>query len=89
MNKALEYFNEMVSSNQLDYQDEKPKCDLITNQLRAISCIENRALFDIKRNRILFVNKLIFIEDDLFIRGAYDYKVEDYGKTWREVREND
>lgn len=33
MNKALEYFDDMVESNQLDYGDEKPKCDLIRKQL--------------------------------------------------------
>ena len=90
MNKALEYFEDMVSSNQLDYNDEETKCDLIRNQLRAISCIENRTLFDIVANKIIFVNKLIYIGNDLVIKGyVYEYKVADYGKDWREVREND
>lgn len=90
MNKALEYFEDMVSSNQLDYNDEEIKCDLIRNQLRAISCIENRALFDIEQEQVVFVNKLIYIDNDLMIKGYLEvYKVENYGKTWREVREND
>lgn len=33
MNKALEYFNEMVSSNQLDYNDEFKKVKIIRDAL--------------------------------------------------------
>lgn len=90
MNKALEYFEDMVFANQLDYNDEKPKCNLIRKQLRAIGCIENRAIFDLETNKIAFVNKLIYIGDDLIIKSYFnDYKVDDYAITWREVREND
>ena len=31
--KALQYFKEMVVCSQLDYYDEKPKCDLIFKEL--------------------------------------------------------
>jgi hypothetical protein len=92
MSKALEYFEDMVFCNQLDYNDEKSKCDLIRNQLRAISCIENRAVFDIKQNKIVLVDKLIYIGDYLIIKsylGFDEFKVDDYGKTWREVRESE
>lgn len=87
MNKALDYFNDMVFCNQLDYNAEEIKRDLIRNQLATISCIENRALFDIEANKIVFVNKLISTGDELIIKGyVYEYNVADYGKTWREVR---
>ena len=91
MNKALEYFEDMVSCNQLDYNDEKPKCELIRNQLRAIKCLESGAVIDIKQKKVVFVNKIIDLYDvGLCIRG-YDnsYRIEDYGKTWREVTIND
>ncbi len=86
MNNALEYFNDMVITKQLK------RCDLIRNQLVAISCIENRAVFDIKQNKIVLVDKLIYIGDYLIIKsylGFDEFKVDDYGITWREVREND
>ena len=88
MSKALEYFEDMVECNQLDYGDEKPKCDLIKNQLKAISCIEARAVYNIKENKIVFVNKLIYWGNDLMIIGyssESNFKVADYGITWKEV----
>ena len=90
MNKALEYFEDMVFENQLDYGTENKKCNLIINQLRAIGCINNRAIFDMEKNQVVFVNKLIYIENALIIKGYLkDYKVDEYGKSWREVREDD
>lgn len=92
MSKALQYFEVMVFCNQLDYQDEKPKCDLIRNILRAINGIESRAVYNIKEKKIVFVNKLIYWGNDLMIIGyssESNFKVDDYGITWREVRRDD
>ena len=51
----------------------------------ALECIKNRTLFDMRINKMVFVNKLIYWENDLMIRGYNDaYKVEDYGITWKE-----
>lgn len=87
MNKALDIFLKQSDVRLLYTSEER---SLILNQLVAISCIENRALFDIKKKKIVFVNKLIYIGEDLMIKSYFDeYKVEDYGKTWREVREDD
>lgn len=87
MNKALDIFIKQGNVRLLYTSEER---SLIENQLRAISCIENRALFDIEANKIVLVNKLIYIGDELVIKGyVYEYKVADYGKDWREVREND
>ena len=43
MSKALEYFEKMVECNQLDYQDEKPKCDLIESELKKAELFDNVA----------------------------------------------
>lgn len=91
MNKALEYFDDMVESNQLDYGDEKPKCDLIRKQLRAIKCLEAGAILSIKSNNIVFVNKIMDRYDTGLCLIGYKkpYKLEDYGKTWKEVNGNE
>ena len=44
MSKALEYFEEMKECNQLDYQDEKPKCDLIESELKKAERFEKLLL---------------------------------------------
>ena len=44
MSKAAEYFEEMVECNQLDYQDEKPKCDLIFSELKKAERFEKLLL---------------------------------------------
>ena len=57
----------------------------MTNTERALNCIKKRMLFDLRKNQMVFVNKLIYWEDDLMIRGYDDYyKAEDYGITWKE-----
>ena len=89
MSKALEYFEDMVSCNQLDYNDEKPKCDLIRSQLRAIKCLEAGAIIDIEHKKVVFVNKIIDLYDEgLCLKGyGRSYRIKDYGKTWKEVKE--
>ena len=42
MSKAIEYFEEMVECNQLDFGDEKPKCDLIINDLEFANTMKHK-----------------------------------------------
>ena len=51
---------------------------------KAIISIKKRSLYDIKKEKYVFVNKLIYWYDDLMIKGYVNdnYIVEDYGKTW-------
>ena len=60
MSKALEYFEDMVKSNQLDYNDEKVKCDLIRNCLLSL---------DIIKNKKVDTKYLISIIRDKYIKG--------------------
>ena len=54
------------------------------NEEIALQAIRQRAVYDLKKNKYLFVNKLIYWKDDLMITGyAVQYKVSDYGKTWK------
>lgn len=85
MSKALDVFIKRCDIRLLFTSEERA---LILNQLRAISCIEARAVYNIKENKIVFVNKLIYFGDDLMIIGyskESNFKVDDYGITWREV----
>ena len=53
------------------------------NQI-ALLAIKRRAIYDLKLNSYVWVNKLIYYGDDLMITGyAVQYKVSDYGKTWK------
>ena len=49
MNKALEYFDHMVHCDQLDRDGEKPKCDLIRNQLKCIDILQKHFIFKISK----------------------------------------
>ena len=50
----------------------------------ALLAIKRRAIYDLKLNSYVWVNKLIYYGDDLMITGyAVQYKVSDYGKTWK------
>lgn len=50
----------------------------------ALLAIKRRVVYDLKLNEDVFVNKLIYWEDELMITGyAVQYKVSDYGKTWK------
>ena len=55
---------------------------------KAIKCIKNRKVYNIKLKKDVFVNKLIYWEDDLMLIGykttESQFKVEDYGITWKE-----
>lgn len=59
---------------------------------KAIKCIKNRSAYNIKLKKDIFVNKLIYWGDDLMLTGYSEksqFKVEDYGITWKEVEEDD
>ena len=59
---------------------------------KAIKCIENLRAYNIELKAHVFVNKLIYWKDDLMLTGYSDnsqFKVEDYGITWKEVEDND
>ena len=50
----------------------------------ALLAIKRRVVYDLKLNSYVWVNKLIYYGDDLMITGyAVQYKVADYGKTWK------
>ena len=98
MNKEYEALNWLktecyVESPQDEMFDEC--CDVIVQALlktekleKAIKCIEKRSIYSIELKEYVFVNKLIYWEDDLMIIGYSDksqFKVEDYGITWKEV----
>lgn len=56
----------------------------MTNNEIALLAIKRRVVYDLKLNEDVFVNKLIYWKDDLMITGyASQYKVSDYGKTWK------
>lgn len=56
----------------------------MTNNEIALLAIKRRVVYDLKLNEYVFVNKLIYWEDELMITGyAVQYKVADYGKTWK------
>ena len=55
---------------------------------KAIKSIKNRCVYDIAKQKYVFVNMLIYYGKDLMIKGYTDiYKVDDYGKTWQECQE--
>ena len=50
----------------------------------ALLAIKQRAVYDLNLNEYVWVNKLIYWEDELVILGyAVNYKVSEHGKTWR------
>lgn len=56
----------------------------MTNSEIALLAIKHRVVYDLKLNSYVWVNKLIYCGDDLMISGyAVQYKVADYGKTWK------
>lgn len=56
----------------------------MTNSEIALLAIKRRAIYDLKLNEYAWVNKLIYWKDELMITGyAHNYKVSDYGKTWK------
>lgn len=57
---------------------------------KAIKCIKHRCVYDIAENKFVFVNILIYYDKDLMIKGYTNiYKVDDYGKTWRDCRKKE
>lgn len=54
----------------------------------ALECIKHRTIYDIEHDGLTFVNKLIYWGDELMIMGyVNNYKVSDYGVTWKPVSE--
>lgn len=54
------------------------------NSQIALQAIKRRVAYDLKLNSYVWVNKLIYYGDDLMITGyASQYRVSDYGKTWK------
>lgn len=51
----------------------------------ALLAIKRRVVYDLKLNSYVWVNKLIYWKDELMIVSGYasQYKVSDYGKTWK------
>lgn len=50
----------------------------------ALDCIKYRCVYDMSQKENVFVNKLIYQGDVLFIKGYTNaYKVEDYDRTWK------
>lgn len=88
MSKALDIFLKQSNARLLYTSEER---SLIENQLRAMKCLESGAIFDIEKKQVVFVNKIMDLYDiGLCIRGyGNSYRVVDYGKTWREVREDE
>ena len=85
MSKALDIFLKRGNVRILYTSEERI---LIENQLRAIKCLEAGAVFDIEKKQVVFVNKIMDIYDiGLVIMGySLSYRIEDYGKTWKEVK---
>lgn len=60
-------------------------CKQIQKDLEVLETIKKRSLYDMKKKKDQFVNKLIYWDDDLMIIGYgldNKYKAKDYGKTW-------
>ena len=56
----------------------------------ALQAIKNRAVYDLKLNEYVWVNKLIYWEDELMVVGyAVNYKASEYGKTWKLVDDDE
>lgn len=54
------------------------------NEEIALLAIKHRAIYDLKLNSYVWVNKLIYWEDELMISSyAVHYRVSDYEKTWK------
>ena len=55
------------------------------NEEIALLAIKRRVVYDLKLNSYVWVNKLIYWKDELMISSGYavQYKVSDYGKTWK------
>lgn len=52
----------------------------------ALLAIEHREVYDLKLNRWVWVNKLIYWGDELMILGyamEAQYKASEYGSSWR------
>lgn len=52
----------------------------------ALLAIEHREVYDLRLNRFVWVNKLVYWGDELMILGysmEAEYKVYDYGSSWR------
>lgn len=89
---AQRYYDNLISLLNKEIEDEPLRelailyVDDIIDELEvyntAIKCIKNRMLYDIEQNKNVFVNKLIYWEDELMINGINPYKVKDYKKTW-------
>lgn len=56
------------------------------NREAALLAIEHRAVYDLKLNGWVWVNKLIYWGDELMILGyamEAQYKASEYGRLWR------
>lgn len=54
------------------------------NSEAALLAINHRQVYDLKLNRFVWVNKLIYWGDELMVLGyGTQYKVSEYGKSWR------
>lgn len=54
------------------------------NNEAALLAIKNRVVYDLKLNEYVWVNKLIYWEDELMILGVSgQYKASEYMKAWK------
>lgn len=56
------------------------------NKEAALLAIEHRQVYDLKLNRCVWVNKLVYWGDELMILGyamEAEYKASEYGRSWR------
>ena len=54
------------------------------NEKIALLAIKHRFVYDIKLNKYVWANRLVYWGDELVISGfAGRYRVSDYGKTWK------
>lgn len=56
------------------------------NREAALLAIEHREVYDIRLNRCVWVNKLVYWGDELMILGyamEAEYKASEYGTSWR------
>ena len=58
-----------------------------TDVLSAVLAIKNRALYDVEAKEFAYVNKLLYLRDELFIKGfneASQYRVSERSFSWIE-----
>lgn len=64
--------------------------DKIALLAAALKAIKRQEVYDTRLNEYAFANKLLFWGDELVIGGySLQYRVSEYGKTWRLSKDDD